>query len=218
MSDQNDGRLATLSRGTLFFSSIGVIGGAGYALGTRKSPWLYGAATGVGHAIGAVTFFGFREYLVAPLIGSSGLPFSTFGQTNDRSRNILESAIAGTLTGGTLSLIMSRSPRLVLTGAGAWGVIAPVLQFAYNEASIRRDISHSAQVEREALSSGTEEPKNASEKIMEVMTWVAPVKKISDQEYLDLMKKQQDAVEKRLDEVQPDGAVPRTKDDRTGAS
>lgn len=97
---------------------------------------------------------------------------------------------------------------MVLTGAGAWGVIAPILQFAYNEASIRRDASQSAQIQRESISTESNEPRNASEKIMQVMTWVAPVRKISDQEYLDLMKKQQEAVEKRLDEVRPDGSAP----------
>ncbi|KAG8864263.1 hypothetical protein FRB96_006084 [Tulasnella sp. 330] len=198
-------------------ASVGTIGGAGYALGTRKSPWLYGSATGVGHAIGSVAFFGYREYLVVPLLRSSGLYYNsdpTFGRSQDRSKNILESAVAGTLTGGTLSLVMSRSPKMVLTGAGAWGVIAPIFQFTYNEISIRRNVFHSAEMERESLSAELDGPKSASEKIMEFMTWVAPVRKISDQEYLDLMKRQQEAVEKRLEEVRPDGSTsPRAPDD-----
>lgn len=40
-----------------------------------------------------------------------------------------------------------------------------------------------------------------SEKVMNAMSWVAPIKKLSDEEYLEVMQRQKDALEKRLGDV-----------------
>lgn len=90
-----------------------------------------------------------------------------------------------------------------------------MLQFAYNEASLRfrppplpftttLDLENGDALEKPfASGSNSDLPKKeTSEKVMDVMTWVAPVKKLTDQEYAEIMRKQQEAVEKRLREME----------------
>jgi len=193
-------------KGAIAVSSLGTVSGALYGLTKGANPLTTGVSTGFNSGIAAFTFFGVRDYLITPMINSTSgspqvvVPSRAPGGVGE---NVLDSTCAGAVTGALLNGIRFGRGR-VATGAGAWALTGAVLQLAYNEAS-RVRISYArnhqdAQEEEKSSSTGDVERSqmNASDAIMGIITWIAPVKKITDEEYLEAMKKQQAAVEKRL--------------------
>ena len=107
------------------------------------------------------------------------------------------------------------------SGALAFALLTSTLQYFSNEVSIARvkyvsqhlspgqvDPVNSPQpvtvdglFTKPTSSSTHSDPSNYSKAIMDVMTWVAPVKKMTEQEYADVMRKQKEQIDNRLREV-----------------
>ncbi|KAG8908076.1 hypothetical protein FRB99_000520 [Tulasnella sp. 403] len=184
---------------------VGAGFGALYGLAKRLPPLPYASASGLNSGIAAFTFFGLREYAVAPALRAAQFepPYST------GNRHIIDSASAGALTGAILNGARYGRSRL-MSGAVAWALTATTLQFAYNEASKviyeqPKQITTSLPAHNAAEPAGSNQENGFSDKVMKVMTWVAPVRKLSDEEYLEAMKKKQAAIEKKLVQLEQEG-------------
>ncbi|KAG8920240.1 hypothetical protein FRC01_000862 [Tulasnella sp. 417] len=216
----------TVINGTVAVSLVGGLSGAGYATLKGNSPLTYGFMTSLNTGLASFTFFGSREFLFSPLIQENLSHVEAIQPNGSVMDKVADSAAAGAFTGAILNGVRYGKGR-VAAGAVAWAVTTSLLQMGYNKFAIAQRESqpiqqtipgHSdapsqlhSQVQALANSPTPQppvEPRGASDRIMDVMTWVAPVKKLSDDEYVTAMRKQQAAIDKRLAELQARGAQP----------
>ncbi|KAG8969292.1 hypothetical protein FRC05_001152 [Tulasnella sp. 425] len=212
---------------------IAGLSGAGYATLKGKSPLTYGFVTSLNTGLASFTFFGSREFLFSPLIRESFSHVEAIQPNGSVTDKVADSAAAGAFTGAILNGIRyggSRAP----SGALAWAFTTSLLQMGYNKVIIsqresqpihqsnpgRSDTPSQLHSQVQEISNPPQfqlppEPKGTSDRIMDVMTWVAPVKKLSDDEYVTVMRKQQAAIDKRLAELQARGgqAPPPSEED-----
>ncbi|KAG9013657.1 hypothetical protein FRB90_005800 [Tulasnella sp. 427] len=211
----------TVVTGTLAVSLVGGLSGAGYATLKGKSPLTYGFMTSLNTGLASLTFFGSREFLFSPLIRDSLSHVELVQPTGNVTDKVADTAAAGAFTGAILNGVRYGGSR-VAAGAVAWACTTSLLQMGCNRFIIAQRDSlpvqqselnepshlHSQVKELSEPSIRLPEPKGSSDRIMDVMTWVAPVKKLSDDEYVTVMRKQQAAIDKRLAELQAKGAPP----------
>ncbi|KIO30795.1 hypothetical protein M407DRAFT_20120 [Tulasnella calospora MUT 4182] len=220
----------TVVNGTVAVSLVGGLSGAGYATLKGKSPLAYGFMTSLNTGLASFTFFGSREFLFSPLIRENLSHVEAIQPNGSVTDKVADTAAAGAFTGAILNGVRYGRGR-VAAGAVAWAFTTSLLQMGYNKVLIQaqRDAEQShqtnpghadapsqlhSQVQELANPHApqpplpTAEPQGASYRIMDVMTWVAPVKKMSDDEYVTVMRKQQAAIDKRLAELQARGAQP----------
>ncbi|KAG9047573.1 hypothetical protein FS837_001978 [Tulasnella sp. UAMH 9824] len=219
----------TVINGTVAVSLVGGLSGAGYATLKGKSPLAYGFMTSLNTGLASFTFFGSREFLFSPLIRENLSHVEAIQPKGSVTDKVADSAAAGAFTGAILNGVRYGRGR-VAAGALAWAFTSSLLQMGYNKVIIaQRESEHVRQVNPGHVDAPSQlhsqvqelaythapqpplppaEPKGASDRIMDVMTWVAPVKKLSDDEYVEVMRKQQAAIDKRLAELNARGAPP----------
>jgi len=190
------------------FSALGAFSGTAYGLAKQKSPLAYGSMSGFNTAIASFAFFGSREFAITPLISSArGTPFDGHILAT-RTDKLVDSGCAGAFTGSILNGMLYGRGRM-LSGAAVWALTSALLQLAYNEASLARtnfaSEFHRTRTIHEGAPSVPTDAAGFSYSLMSLMTWIAPVKKLSDEEYVELMKKKKDAIDRRVEELSRKG-------------
>ncbi|KAG8947446.1 hypothetical protein FRC04_010767 [Tulasnella sp. 424] len=186
----------------------------------------YGFPTGLNSGLASFTFFGSREFLFSPLFRKGFSHVEALQPNGSVTDKVADSAAAGAFTGAIVNGIRYRGGR-VPSGALAWACTASLLQMGFNKfmPAIRQSNPGRSASQPHSQAQGISdppqfqpppEPKGASDRIMDVTTWVAPVKKLSADEYVTVMRKQQASIDKRLDESQARGAqAPPPSDDES---
>ncbi|KAG8951357.1 hypothetical protein FRC03_012545 [Tulasnella sp. 419] len=223
-------------KGTAAVSLLGGLAGATYGAIKRQPPIVLGTATALNSGLSAFVFFGTREYIVKP--GWQSLqnqqqasgepafeqpPYSTV--RSRRTEGVPETIIAGSLTGGILNA-WKHGPKAAVSGTLTWAIVTGLIHTGYNQLRLARIQYVSNRLESTAgpstdpaFSISPQHPppsRDVSTRIMDIMTWIAPVKKLSDEEYLEIMRRKQAEVDARirqLDRELSKGHKPRSSDD-----
>ncbi|KDQ12249.1 hypothetical protein BOTBODRAFT_419197 [Botryobasidium botryosum FD-172 SS1] len=203
--------------------AVCAVSGACYGFLKRQSPALMAMASTVNCGIAGLTFFGLREYIVSPVLVSTlstqqyvrrrdqfaGLtPRAPITWGEIRSEKLIDTAIASGLAGGALNA-WKRGRVGLVPGIVTASLICTLIQYASNELSLARiklvskqqaQQVQAPQVVPAPLLSRDPAP-SSSQKIMDVLSHVAPIRRLSDEEYLQMMEKKKIEVDKRLHEV-----------------
>ena len=101
----------------------------------------------------------------------------------------------------------------VIPGAVTGGLICTLAQFVWNELEVTRVrfVSRSKRQTLSELDRPPERQKTFSEKLMDGLGLVIPIKKLSDEEYLQKLLKEREEVERRLEAVQEELELNRPK-------
>ncbi|KAI1794604.1 hypothetical protein LXA43DRAFT_883485 [Ganoderma leucocontextum] len=175
---------------------------AGHALyrGSRH-PTPLALSAAVNGGIAGTVFFGIREVVARPLLWHSGYFTHPTPRTSSqpswshiRMHDVPETAVSGALTGGIINA-WRHGAAGIWAGARTAGIICTVLQFGFNELTVMRVkfVSrkiHESQPRPEIAplpSDGPEEPRNS---IVDHLMAVIGFVKLTDEEYLKVLKKQ----------------------------
>ncbi|WVO19168.1 uncharacterized protein IAS62_000446 [Cryptococcus decagattii] len=230
-------------KGILATGTFGAVTGASIGALQSKNPYTLGTNMAINMSIAGLAFFTVREYLVSPFLliieatpshsrrlmeiqlsdkQRSKLPqVTSIGQV--RTDRVLDSALAGALTGGLLSATF-RGRATFGKAAFTSALITSALQLSANQLRVIRlnylaknqtrisSLDTVAPSEQEptaafdALKSSIPSPEptsppSLSERIMSSLTKVLPVRKLSNEEYLATLEKKRAEVDKRLKEI-----------------
>lgn len=230
--------------------TCGAAGGlTGATIGYVKNihPMKLGVHMSINCSIASLAFFGTREYLVSPiLLGLGATPAHARraailrGDTDALAENqsmmdvrlerVLDSAIAGALSGGALSVfargfglgtLTVGGPRTLFPAAFTASLIAAGVQVAVNQARVtrlemlaKRDSQEVVAAEpmpqllvREAFED-TKKPEGAkrgdaaiSTRILGVLTNILPIRRLDNDEYLGMLERKRKEVDRRLAEI-----------------
>ncbi|KAF8586534.1 hypothetical protein K439DRAFT_1631598 [Ramaria rubella] len=119
-----------------------------------------------------------------------------------RSHKLLDTAIAGAATGGILNTFKRGVPGF-LPGVITAGLVCTTAQGLLNELNVARVkyISRSDALRHDGPAAPPERVRSFSEKLMDGLGVVLPVKKITDDEYLQMLLREREEVERRLEVV-----------------
>ncbi|OWZ57632.1 hypothetical protein C349_03070 [Cryptococcus neoformans var. grubii Br795] len=228
-------------KGILATGTFGAITGASIGALQSKNPYTLGTNMTINMSIAGLAFFTVREYLVSPLLliieatpshsrrllelqlsekQRSKLPqVVSIGQM--RTDRVLDSALAGALTGGALSAAF-RGRATFGKAAFTSALITSALQASANQLRVMRlsylaksqakmssldtaPSEHEPTAKFDALKSSTPAPDPTSpslpERMMSSFTKILPVRKLSNEEYLATLEKKRADVDKRLKEI-----------------
>ncbi|OWZ46740.1 hypothetical protein C356_02930 [Cryptococcus neoformans c45] len=229
-------------KGILATGAFGAITGASIGALQSKNPYTLGTNMTINMSIAGLAFFTVREYLVSPLLliieatpshsrrllelqlserQRSKLPqVVSIGQM--RTDRVLDSALAGALTGGVLSAAF-RGRATFGRAAFTSALITSALQASANQLRVMRlsylaknqakmssldtaPSEHEPTATFDALKSSTPAPEPTSppslpERMMSSFTKILPVRKLSNEEYLATLEKKRADVDKRLKEI-----------------
>ncbi|KAJ3972690.1 hypothetical protein EV361DRAFT_797646, partial [Lentinula raphanica] len=173
---------------------------------------------GINGGISGATFFSIREFGISPLLVAT-LPFAQYERRRKegsdvaenlqwseiRTDRLLDSALSGSLTGGILRG-MTKNLRGISAGALSAGVVCTLLQYIYNESRIIRleYLVHQRETSATSLPRSTVsvETGNPSRSWTERLLQAIGIRAVSDEEHLDLLRKQRDAHLKRIHEIE----------------
>ncbi|KAF8077661.1 hypothetical protein FPV67DRAFT_1684285 [Lyophyllum atratum] len=196
---------------------------------SRRSPHygLLATAAAVNSGVTAVTFFSLREFVISPLlVHTLSWPQYTrrradlgISKPSDarlepptwsdlRTHKTLETGISGALTGGILRGWKS-GPRAILPGALTIGALCTLLQLAYNEASITR-LRYVSGLNVSTPATPAAPP---SKPLFERFLTLFGVQPVTDEQYVEKMKKTRDGHLKRIAELEQQLALENTKED-----
>ncbi|KZO95890.1 hypothetical protein CALVIDRAFT_598936 [Calocera viscosa TUFC12733] len=200
----------------LISTLLGAAYGAGYGLVKRSSSLLFGFTTGTSACLATSIFFGVREWAVSPLLVSTinqgqyaqrriqyqgdhvDGPDPKEGWTEMRLYKVPDSALAGALTGGALNPIR-RGRAGIIPGAVTVALTAAALQYASNEAYITRIKFVARELKSEqAASNPAEPPRGFSQMVLDSLSYVMPVKRLNDEEYVKVTEKRKKEIDARL--------------------
>ncbi|WWD18406.1 hypothetical protein CI109_102856 [Kwoniella shandongensis] len=259
-----------VTKGVLTTGTLGAITGASIGVVQSKNPFALSINMTINLSIASLTFFGLREYIISPfLLSIEATPSHTrrlrdlqrlsskqlgklpaTGVTEDesapslmevRTDRLLDSALAGGLTGGVLSSAFrgrATFGKAFITSS----LIGSILQLSANQLRVFRleylaKQSQSQPISSQAPASATglipetaagiydpslitnfnehslksntptptkENPQTPSlpEKMMKGLSKFLPVRKLTDDEYLEQLQKKRDDVDKRLREIE----------------
>ncbi|WVR06280.1 hypothetical protein IAU60_003310 [Kwoniella sp. DSM 27419] len=258
-----------VAKGVLVSGTLGAITGASIGVVQTKNPFALSINMTINLSIASLTFFSIREYLVSPLLLSidltpshkrrynqlaeaSGLSLKQLGKlpavdsaqslTEVRLDRLVDSALAGGLTGGALSAgFRGRATfgRAAFTSA----LIASVLQLSANQLRVFRlkalakrapddppststlsggiptpddlqyaQITPTPSTDSSILQSFEDplktsnpltnaSPPSLPERMMGSLSKVLPVRKLTNNEYLETLEKKRAEVDRRLKEI-----------------
>ncbi|ADV21777.1 hypothetical protein I305_01820 [Cryptococcus gattii E566] len=230
-------------KGILATGTFGAVTGASIGALQSKNPYTLGTNMAINMSIAGLAFFTVREYLVSPFLliieatpshsrrlmeiqlsekQRSKLPqVTSIGQV--RTDRVLDSALAGALTGGVLSATF-RGRATFGKAAFTSALITSALQLSANQLRVMRlnylaknqtgissldTVAPSEQVPTatfDALKSSIPSPEPTSppslpERMMSSLIKVLPVRKLTNEEYLATLEKKRAEVDKRLKEI-----------------
>ncbi|KAF8507890.1 hypothetical protein BU17DRAFT_100186 [Hysterangium stoloniferum] len=200
----------------------GGILGITYAVVKAKPPLIPAASSAVNSGIVGLTFFSLREYVASPLLvhavpwpsyirrkemlqaDNKSSPSRTLSYSEMRSHSMLDTALAGSMTGGILN-VWRRGPSGIIPGIVTATLICSALQFTWNEANVIR-VKYISRPKGTTLPSGADAPSPAPERsfsqvILEGLGVILPIKRIPDDVYLEKLHQEKQVVEKRLEVV-----------------
>ncbi|KAF9511144.1 hypothetical protein BS47DRAFT_1347000 [Hydnum rufescens UP504] len=152
--------------------------------------------------VGGLAFFSLREYFIGPL-----LVRNLNSEQYVRRREAILHGSSNTLPSPSIHDI--RTKKLLdtaLSGAVAGAILYPLKPEAHTPTASPHLLPNNTPEHQQSSppsqnqQSAQDPPKaiSLSERIMNAMTWVAPVKKLSDEEYMALMERQRVELEKQL--------------------
>ncbi|KAM5534055.1 hypothetical protein V8D89_012236 [Ganoderma adspersum] len=174
-----------------------------------RHPTPLALSAAVNGGIVGTLFFGIREAVVRPMLSHSGYithstrsPSSQPSWTHIRMHNVPETAVSGALTGGIVNA-WRNGVSGIWAGARTAGIICTVLQFGLNELTVMRvkfvsrkmQESHSAPEIASLPLDKLEEPRTS---IVDRLMAVIGFTKLTDEEYLKVLKKQRDEALARI--------------------
>jgi len=198
----------------LISTLLGAAYGASFGLIKRSSSILFAGTTGASCLIASTIFFGIREWAATPMLrpyldntlyGPEAQFVSALSPeapqpdwSKMRLYHLPDSAAAGALTGGALNSLR-RGRAGIIPGAVTISLAAGVIQYVFNEGHIARVqlVAHEVRTGRLAeLQSAP--PKPIQERVLEALSMIAPIRKLSDEEYIRITEKKKAEVEARL--------------------
>ncbi|KAF8635498.1 hypothetical protein AX17_003888 [Amanita inopinata Kibby_2008] len=217
---------------TIFISTATLCAFVSGIHGITQGHARYGLLAGtaaVNGGITAATFFGIREYAVSPLLVST-LPWTQYTRrrrelglaehgghpadepltfSEKRRHKLLDSGVSGAIAGAILRG-QKAGRRAIIPGAMTVGAICIVLQYAFNEADIARlkYLSRRQSTDQELQINATPSPEQElftpepSPPFMQRMMSTIGIQKISDDEYLERMKKMREIHLRRIAELE----------------
>ncbi|TXT13509.1 hypothetical protein VHUM_00876 [Vanrija humicola] len=226
-----------VAKASVSTAAMGAFTGACIGVVQRQNPFLLGANMAVNSGIGGLAFFATREYVVSPALLAVGdtpghvrrraaldderrgvvPPAPSIAEV--RTERLLDSGIAGALSGGGLSAAM-RGPKTLLPAAFTSALIATLLQFSVNSVRVARlEIlakrledakAREAPVpvaEAEAFDNPLKEEgaqrgdAPITSRILGKLSSFLPVRKLTDEDYLATLERKRADVDKRLAEI-----------------
>ncbi|KAH6908295.1 hypothetical protein BKA70DRAFT_266172 [Coprinopsis sp. MPI-PUGE-AT-0042] len=208
--------------GTLTTSAVfGVTAGAVAALGGKPYPPVVAAFAAFNSGCTAGVFFGLREFAVGPLlvytapwsqyvnrrrllgIGEDGMSEPHTPSIQDvRSDKLLDSGISGAITGGLVRGWKS-GRGAVIPGALFASTACVALQYGFNLAAVYRlnHLSKATEATSAPIPSTPSEPQEQIPLDRRILNWIG-VKSLSDEEFAARLRRQKEAYEKRIAELE----------------
>lgn len=198
--------------------ALGLAAGAiGALIGVRrgKDPVTLGGRMAVNGGVAGLGYFAFREYLIAPgLAELRGRQSQELSGPSPWRHGLTESALAGGLTGGSMSAL-ARGPRTIIPAAITSALLTASLQLTINavkvarlEALTVREQRHVVAAEEVARQKGLSDEQQAEEqeaasssfgsRLWTRLQSYSPIRKLSDEEYLDILHTQASELEQTL--------------------
>ncbi|WVQ72869.1 hypothetical protein IAR50_002430 [Cryptococcus sp. DSM 104548] len=236
-------------KGIVSTATFGAVTGASIGAAQALNPTVLAMNMTLNMSIAGLGFFALREYVISPLLLSVEAtpghsirlhelrrrldPSETIGQGEVptvgqmRTERILDSALAGGLTGGILSAAF-RGRGTFGKAAFTSGLITSTLQYGVNEFRVMRlnylagessppsleaappstptPMSSTPALAFETLKSDLPIPQSSDkpslpERMMTSLSTFLPVRKLTNEEYLETLEKKKEGVEKRLKEI-----------------
>ncbi|RDX56469.1 hypothetical protein OH76DRAFT_389373 [Lentinus brumalis] len=179
-----------------------------------RHPTPLALSAAVNGGIAGTLFFSIREVLVTPLLrtvsystpnqGSSSAP-SLQSWSQMRMHSLPDSALSGAITGGVLNAWQHGRAR-ILSGARTGAIICTVLQLGYNELGVMRVKFVSRKIKETRPPADvvpvSDAPTPVSDpsrlSIFDRLVRVIGFRKLTDEEYLEALKKQRDEALARI--------------------
>lgn len=170
-----------------------------------------------------MSFFGLREYVISPVLTSnlsgqiyarrretiqalkSKRPYDRgpISLTTLRSNNVLDTALSGAIAGASLN-VSRRGLSGLVPGFFTMGLACTLVQVAWNELQVTRIkiVSRAQGVENPFGQVSPKDERSTSEKLLDNLGRVFPIKRLSDEEYLKRLRAQRERVLKRIKELE----------------